>query len=172
MGRLGRDHRCSQTSGSHIPGQGARSGDASDSAGPQISFKVLEGQDTELKDENAYKLFRKIISKWITELDLGRRSELRSSRSTRSRWTNCLRFCRRTATSRMSGSGIRQPLFSTVEVETRLTSSKLADEIGNASARNIRSTSRRRGTYATFPDETPKICHRKRDLFAGRPYSI
>jgi len=110
---------------------------------------VLEGQDTELKDENAYKLFRRIISKWITELDLGAKIRVEIKQIDKKSLDELLAVLQKNGN--ISYVWLREfdsRLFSAVEVETRLTSSKLADEIGKcigkkysldqATKRNIR----------------------------------
>ncbi|MFZ2658089.1 MAG: hypothetical protein WAX69_24365 [Victivallales bacterium] len=92
--------------------------------------KVLEGQDVELKDENAYKLFRKIISKWITELDLGAKIRVELKQIDKKSLDDLIASLQ--GTSSISYVWLREfdsRLFSVVEVETRLASPKLADEI-------------------------------------------
>jgi hypothetical protein len=94
--------------------------------------KVLEGQDAELKDENAYKLFRKIISKWITELDLGAKIRLEVKQIDKKTLDDLIAALQKD-NSNISYVWLREfdsRLFSVVDVETRLTSAKLADEIG------------------------------------------
>ena len=93
--------------------------------------KILEGQDTELKDENAYKLFRKIISKWITELDLGAKLRIELKQVDKKTLDSLMASLQK-GNSQISYVWLREfdsRLFSTVEVETRLNSTKLADEI-------------------------------------------
>jgi len=93
--------------------------------------KILEGQDVELKDENAYKLFRKIISKWITELDLGAKIRVELKQIDK-KSLDALIVSLQKSNSPISYVWLREfdsRLFSTIEVETRLTSAKLADEI-------------------------------------------
>lgn len=93
--------------------------------------KVLEGQDAELKDENAYKLFRKIISKWITELDLGAKIRIELKQIDRKSLDGLMASLQKN-NGNISYVWLREfdsRLFSVLEVETRLTSSKLADEI-------------------------------------------
>ena len=92
--------------------------------------KVLEGQDTELKDENAYKLFRKIISKWVTELDLGAKIRVEIKQIDKKSLDELIAVLQKNGS--ISYVWLREfdsRLFSVVEVETRLTSSKLADEV-------------------------------------------
>ena len=93
--------------------------------------KVLEGQDVELKDENAYKLFRKIISKWITELDLGAKIRIELKQIDKKSLDGLIAALQKND-SNISYVWLREfdsRLFSVVEVETRLTSAKLADEV-------------------------------------------
>ena len=93
--------------------------------------KVLEGQDVELKDENAYKLFRKIISKWITELDLGAKIRIELKQIDKKSLDDLIAALQKN-NSNISYVWLREfdsRLFSVVEVETRLTSAKLADEV-------------------------------------------
>ncbi len=93
--------------------------------------KVLEGQDVELKDENAYKLFRKIISKWITELDLGAKIRVEFKQIDKKTLDDLIAALQKNNSS-ISYVWLREfdsRLFSVVEIETRLTAAKLADEV-------------------------------------------
>lgn len=91
---------------------------------------VLQGTEKGSENKDVYRLFSKIISKWITELDLGSKIKLEFKAIDKTQLDNLIAKLK-------DVNGITyvwrreydKRLFSIVEVETRLTSSQLEGEI-------------------------------------------
>jgi hypothetical protein len=87
---------------------------------------MLTGHDPAFKTNNGYKLFRRIIAKWITELDLGAKIELEFR--TLSKPTLDKLLLQLKANPKISYVWLREfdrRLYSVIEVETRLPSKKI-----------------------------------------------
>jgi hypothetical protein len=87
---------------------------------------MLTGHDSAFKTNNGYKLFRRIIAKWITELDLGAKIELEFR--TLSKPTLDKLLLQLKANPKISYVWLREfdrRLYSVIEVETRLPSKKI-----------------------------------------------
>ena len=92
--------------------------------------RTLKGKEPGFEKNNAYKLFTRIIAKWITELDLGAKIKLEFNKTDRETLNIIVAGLKEL--KEVSYVWIREfdkRLFSVVEVETRLTSVQLADAI-------------------------------------------
>ncbi len=100
---------------------------------------MLTGRDPAFKNNNLYKLFRKIIAKWITELDLGSRTELEFRAISK---TDLDRLIAKLKSSPLiSYVWLREfdsRLYSVVEIESRLPSKKLLQIINHELSRKYK----------------------------------
>jgi len=88
--------------------------------------QIMEGTEGELKDKNAYNLFRKIIAKWITELDLGAKMSLEFRKIDKPSIDKLIAGLEKTEGVAYVWRREFDPrLISTVEVETRLGSEQI-----------------------------------------------
>lgn len=91
---------------------------------------MLSGSEPAFKDDNAYKLFRRIIARWITELDLGARVQLEFNRIDKGTLDGLIKTLEGTPDiSYVWRREFDARLFSTIEVETRLTARQLEDVV-------------------------------------------
>lgn len=91
---------------------------------------VLQGTEKGTENKDVYRLFSKIISKWITELDLGYKIKLEFKAIDKAQLDNFIAKLK--DVNGVTYAWRREydkRLFSIVEVETRLTSSQLEGEI-------------------------------------------
>lgn len=91
---------------------------------------VLQGTEKGSENKDVYRLFSKIISKWITELDLGAKVKLEFKAIDKNQLDNLIAKLK--DVNGVTYAWRREydkRLFSIVEVETRLTSSQLESEI-------------------------------------------
>lgn len=91
---------------------------------------VLQGTEKGAENKDVYRLFSKIISKWITELDLGAKVKLEFKAIDRAQLDNLIEKLRDVnGVTYVWRREYDKRLFSIVEVETRLKSSQLENEI-------------------------------------------
>ncbi|OGV34215.1 MAG: hypothetical protein A2020_04320 [Lentisphaerae bacterium GWF2_45_14] len=91
---------------------------------------MLSGSEPAFKDNNAYNLFRRIIAKWITELDLGAKVQLEFKQIDKDSLNKLMAALEKTPSiSYVWRREFDRRLFSIVEVETRLTPEQLEDAV-------------------------------------------
>lgn len=91
---------------------------------------VLMGTEKSSENKDVYRLFSKIISKWITELDLGAKIKLEFKTIDKAQLDNLVAKLKDTnGVTYVWRREYDKRLFSIVEVETRLTSSQLEEEV-------------------------------------------
>ena len=91
---------------------------------------MLSGSEPAFKDNNAYNLFRRIIAKWITELDLGAKIQLEFKQIDKESLDKLMAALEKTPSiSYVWRREFDRRLYSVVEVETRLTSEQLEDAV-------------------------------------------
>lgn len=89
---------------------------------------MLTGQEPAFKKKNAYKLFRRIIAKWITELDLGARIQMEFKKMDKKTLDNLMAELQKTPEiSYVWRREFDSRLYSVIEVETRLKTEQLED---------------------------------------------
>ena len=110
--------------------QGMAPVDAPDQLTRFYLMRLLQGKANDFKRQNANTIFRKIMARWITELDLGAKLRLEFKGIDRKRLDQLiakLQDC-----PGVGYAGVRQfdsRLISTVEVESRLNARQLKDEV-------------------------------------------
>ncbi len=91
---------------------------------------ILQGTEKGSENKDVYRLFSKVISKWITELDLGSKIKLEFKAIDKTQLDNLISKLKNVnGVSYVWRREYDKRLFSIVEVETRLTSSQLEDTI-------------------------------------------
>jgi hypothetical protein len=94
--------------------------------------QILQGKDKKLKQADGYKLYRRILAKWITELDLGAKIKLEFKRIDKADLDRLIEGLKRSKeVSYVWRREFDRRLFSIVEVETRLTSQQLENKVLN-----------------------------------------
>ena len=91
---------------------------------------ILEGKEKGSEDKNIYKLFSKVIAKWITELDLGSKIKLEFKAIDKNRLDELVSKLKDVkGVSYAWRREYDKKLYSIVEVETRLNASQLEDAV-------------------------------------------
>ena len=91
---------------------------------------MLTGSEPAFKQNNAYELFRKIVAKWIVELDLGAKIQLEFKQIDKNRLDRLIAALEKTPdVTYVWRREFDRRLFSVVEVETRLTPEQLEDAV-------------------------------------------
>ncbi|MDD3118856.1 MAG: hypothetical protein PHQ27_06740 [Victivallales bacterium] len=91
---------------------------------------MLTGTEPAFKDRNAYELFRKIIAKWIVELDLGAKIQLEFKQIDKKQLDRLVAALEKTPdVSYVWRREFDRRLFSVIEVETRLSAEQLEDAV-------------------------------------------
>ena len=91
---------------------------------------MLTGSEPAFKQNNAYELFRKIVAKWIVELDLGAKIQLELKQIDKERLDRLIAALEKTPeVTYVWRREFDRRLFSVVEVETRLTSEQLEEAV-------------------------------------------
>jgi len=92
--------------------------------------RVLQGKEPGSGNDSGYKLFRRIIAKWIVELDLGAKIKLEFKRIDKKTLDSLIAKLKGTkGISYVWRREFDKRLFSIVEVESRLTSTQLEDVV-------------------------------------------
>jgi len=92
--------------------------------------RVLQGKEPGSGNDSGYKLFRKIIAKWIVELDLGAKIKLEFKRIDKKTLDSLIAKLKGTkGISYVWRREFDRRLFSIIEVESRLTSTQLEDVV-------------------------------------------
>lgn len=92
--------------------------------------QMLTGDEAAFKDNNGWTIYRRILARWITELDLGAKMQLEFRKISKADIDKLLTDLPHTAG--VSSVWLREfdsRLFSTVEIETRLDSRQVADVV-------------------------------------------
>jgi hypothetical protein len=102
---------------------------------PQQLFRhylltMLTGAEPAFKENNAYNLFRRIIAKWITELDLGAKIQLEFKQIDKNTLDKLILELEKTPNvSYVWRREFDQRLFSLLEIETRLNSQQVEEAV-------------------------------------------
>ncbi|OGV50338.1 MAG: hypothetical protein A2017_15330 [Lentisphaerae bacterium GWF2_44_16] len=102
---------------------------------PQQLFRhyllaMLTGSEPAFKQNNAYNLFRRIIAKWITELDLGAKIQLEFKQIDKNTLDKLIAELEKTPNiSYVWRREFDQRLFSVLEIETRLNSQQVEEAV-------------------------------------------
>ncbi len=114
-----------------LPSESVSSATTSPEGGARDALiRLLKGEIRNAKGKGAKEIFSKIIAKWITELDLGTTMQVEFSRINRADIKSVMGKIKEHAS--ISNVWLREfdsKLYSMVEVETRLNSEQLIDEI-------------------------------------------
>lgn len=93
-------------------------------------LSMLTGKEKAFKDNNAYALFRKIIAKWITELDLGAKVQLEFRKIDKQTLDKLVSALKETeGISYVWRREFDSRLYSSLELETRLDAGQLEDVV-------------------------------------------
>lgn len=121
---------------------------------PQQLFRhylltMLTGAEPAFKENNAYSLFRRIIAKWITDLDLGAKIQLEFKQIDKNTLDKLIAELEKTPNvSYVWRREFDQRLFSLLEIETRLSSQQVEEavlkQIGNKYAIDVTTKKRLR----------------------------
>ena len=102
-------------------------------------MEILTGKVKSAEQENAYVLFRKILAKWVVELDLGAKVQLEFNRIDKETFDKLIEALR--ANPDISYVWRREfdsRLYSIIEIETRLDSAKIEDAVIASAGRKFK----------------------------------
>jgi hypothetical protein len=104
----------------NLPGQLAR----------KYTARVMESEEESLKDKNAWKLFRAILAKWTTELDLGAKITVELKQADRQTLEKlAAELPKNPLVSYVQRREFDPKLYSSMEIETRLPAERLESEM-------------------------------------------
>lgn len=91
---------------------------------------MLAGSEPAFKENNGYNLFRRIIAKWITELDLGAKIQIELKQIDKDSLDKLMAALEKTPSiSYVWRREFDRRLYSVVEIETRLTAEQVEDAV-------------------------------------------
>ncbi len=99
--------------------------------------RVLQGKEPGYEKNNAYKLYRRIIAKWITELDLGSKIKIEINRIDKKSLDDIIESLQEVkGITYVWEREFDSRLFSVIEIETRLTANQLKDTLERILSKN------------------------------------